>query len=185
MNLLCERAAGFFVCAMATVSDRNKDPKKQLARLLEPSENIIEGKTRPRESTTIDSLYRSILQEAFGGDDDPEEDSNVRSVLGAVVIAVNPLSPSTIAALLGFDLDGASPLLSSIHSLFIFEEGADRPVRPFHRSFPDFIVDPARCTNPKFRVCPSDQRARLLVRLPRANEPNTGTKHVPTPGRGC
>ena len=164
LDLLCERAAGLFVYAMATVRfiGQNKNPKKQLARLLQSSESIIEGSTKLKENTTIDSLYRSILQEAFG-DDDPEEDSNVRSVLGAVVLAVNPLSPSTIAALLDSDLDDVSPLLSSIHSLLIFEEGADHPVRPFHKSFPDFIVDPARCTNPRFRVCPSDQHARLLV----------------------
>ena len=29
--------------------------------------------------------------------------------------------------------------------------------------FLDFIVDPARCTNARFHVCPSNQHAKLLV----------------------
>ena len=60
-------------------------------------------------------------------------------MIGAVVLAVNPLSPSTIVALLDSDLDDISPLLSLLHSLLIFGEGADHPVQPFHKSF---IVDP-------------------------------------------
>ena len=164
LDLLCTRAAGLFVYAMATIRfiDQNKNPKKQLSLLLQSSESGLEGRTKLKENTTIDSLYRSILQEAFGGYD-PEEDSNVRSVLGAVVLAINPLSPSTIAALLGLDPGDVSPLLSSVHSLLAFEADTDRPVRPFHKSFPDFIVDPGRCTDLRFRVCPSDQHANLLV----------------------
>ena len=111
---------------------------------------------------TLDLLYMSILQQAFG-DDDPEDYSKVRSVLGAVVLAVNPLSPSTIATLLGFDIEDISPILSSAHSLLTLEEDVDYPVRPFHKSFPDFIVDPARCNNPRFRVYPPDQHTELLV----------------------
>lgn len=92
---------------------------------------------------TLDLLYMSILQQAFGGDD-PEDYSKVRSVLGAVVLAANPLSPSTIAILLGFDIEDISPILSSAHSLLTLKEDIAYPVRPFHKSFPDFILDPAR-----------------------------------------
>ena len=165
INLLCERAAGYFVYAMATIrfiDQKSKNPKKQLDRLLESLESGFEGRAKLRENITLDSLYRSILQEAFG-DDDPEDDSIICSVLGAVVLAVNPLSSSTIATLLGFDLDDVLPLLSSAHSLLIFKGESDNPVRPFHKSFPDFIIDPARCTNSRFHVCPSDQHAKLLV----------------------
>ena len=72
------------------------------------------------------------------------------------------LSPSTIAALLGFELEEVLPLLSSLSSLLILQDDIDHPVRPFHKSFPDFIVDPTRCTDPRFRVYPPDQHAELL-----------------------
>ena len=165
LDLLCERAAGLFVHAMATirfVNQVNKNPKRQLDRLLQsPESSAFEGKTRFKGNATLDSLYLSILQEAFD-DDDPEHDLRARSVLGAVILAANPLSPTIIAALLGFDTDDVFPHLLSMSSLLVFQEDADFPVRPFHKSFPDFITDPVRCINPRFRVHPSDQHAELL-----------------------
>ena len=165
LDLLCERAAGFFVYAIATVKfvdQKNKSPKEQLDRLLGSLESNFQGKTKLRANLTLDSLYMSILQEAFG-DDDPKDDPDVRSVLGAVVLAVNPLSPSTIATLLGYGPDHVYSLLSSARSLLVLQEDINRPVRAFHKSFPDFITDPTRCTNPRFCVCPPDQHAELLV----------------------
>ena len=166
LYLLCERAGGLFVHAMATVrfvDQRNSSPKKQLDCLLQSqSGSAFEGKTKFKANTTLDSLYTSILQEAFG-DDDPENDSRIRSVLGAVVLATNPLSPSAIAALLGFESGEVFPILSSVQSLLVLQEGIDQPVRPFHKSFSDFVVDPARCANTRFRVYPPDHHAELLL----------------------
>ena len=166
LDLLCGRAAGLFVYAVATVgfiNHRKNSPKKQLDRLLQsPGTSVFEGKTRFTTNTTLDSLYTSILRDAFG-DDDPEDDAKVRSVLGAVILAANPISPSAIATLLGLDIDEVFPLLSLFHSLLTLQEDVDQVVRPFHKSFPDFIVDSARCTNSRFRVSPPDQHAELLV----------------------
>jgi hypothetical protein len=166
LDLLCERAAGLFVYAVATarfIDHKSKNPRKQLDRLLQsPGSSVWEGKTKFKANMTLDSLYTSILQDAFG-DDDPEDDHVVRSVLGAVILAANPLSPSTIAALLGFDTEDVFPVLSSAHSLLILQEDPNHPVRPFHKSFPDFIVDPARYANPRFRVSPPDHHAELLA----------------------
>ncbi|KAF9786457.1 hypothetical protein BJ322DRAFT_788542 [Thelephora terrestris] len=167
LNTLCDRAGGLFVHAVATVRFldlKNKNPKRQLDRLLQTPENsAFEGKTKFRANTTLDLLYMTILHEAFG-DDDPEDDPKIRSVLGAVVLSANPLSPSTIATLLGLEAEDVFPLLSSIHSLLVLrEEDVDHIVRPFHKSFPDFVVDTARCTDSRFRVSPPDQHAELLI----------------------
>ena len=165
VDILCKRAGGWFAYAMAMVrfiDHTIHSPKKQLDRLLQSQgSSVFEGKTKFKADATLDSLYALILEEAFG-DDDSEYDPRIRSVLGAVVLAANPLSPSAIAALLGFELEEVLPLLSSLHSLLILQEDTSQPVRPFHTSFPDFIVDPARCTSPRFRVCPPDHHPELL-----------------------
>ena len=165
LNLLCERSAGVFIYAVATVrfiDQKTKNPRRQLDRILQAPESGLEGRTELRENVTLDSLYMSILQEAFSTDDSGGG-PDIRSVLGAVILATNPLSPSTIAALLGFDVDDVYPILSSVHSLLVLQEDIGRPVRPFHKSFHDFIVDPTRCTDPRFLVCPPDHHAELLV----------------------
>ena len=157
LDLLCRRAAGFFVYAVATVKfidDRNIHPRKRLDLLLQlPESTIHEGKTKFNPKTTLDSLYMSILQEAFG-DISTDDLPQVHSVLGAVILVVNPLSPSSIATLLGFDIQDVTPLLSSIHSLLVLPEDLNHPVRPFHKSFPDFITNSTQCTNKKFHIPP-------------------------------
>ena len=166
LDLLCERAAGLFIYAVATVkfiNNRNNPPKEQLDRILQlPKSSAYEGKTKFKVNMTLDSLYTSILQEAFG-DDDPEGDQKIRSVLGAVILAANPLSPSAITTLLDFSTEGVCLQLSSVHSLLILQEDINHPVRSFHKSFPDFITDPARCTNKRFHISPPDHHLELLI----------------------
>ena len=166
LEILCERAGGLFVYAMATVKFVDKqasNPRKRLDLLLKsPEDTGREGKTKFKPNTTLDSLYMSILQEGFG-DDDSEDDPMIRSIIGAVTLAMNPLSPSTIATLLGFDTEDVLPCLSSIHSLLILQEDINHPVQPFHKSFPDFIIDPARCTDQRFVVSPPHHHLELLV----------------------
>ncbi|KAF9786262.1 hypothetical protein BJ322DRAFT_775758 [Thelephora terrestris] len=164
---LCERAAGLFAYAVATVKfvgKRTSNPRKRLDLLLRsPESSEHEAKTRFKATTTLDLLYTSVLEEAFDLEDGPENDPNIRLVLGAMILAANPLSPSTIATLLGFDTGDVSPILSSAQSLLILRDDITSPVRPFHKSFPDFIMDPNRCTNQRFYISPPDYHRKILI----------------------
>ena len=167
LDILCKRVAGLFVNAAAAVrfiGKQSTNSKKQLDLLLQsPESSVRAGKTKFNPNATLDLLYTSILQEAFGYEGDPNNDQKVRSVLGAVILATNPLSPSTIAALLDFDVDDVFPLLSSARSLLILQENIECPVRPFHKSFPGFIMDPKRCTDQRFHTSPPDHHSHLLI----------------------
>ena len=167
LDILCKRAAGLFVYAVATVKFVDKssgNPRKQLDLLLQsPGSSAREARTKFQADTTLDSLYTSILQGAFGHEDDPDNDPKVRSVLGAMILAASPLSPSTIAILLGLDAEDVIPLLSSVQSLLILRQDTSFPVQPFHKSFPDFITDPERCTNRRFHISPPNHHPQLLI----------------------
>ena len=83
-----------------------------------------------------------------------------------MVLAVDPLSPSAIATLL--DTLDVSPNtvfleLSSTHSLLTIQGGVDQPIWPFHKSFSDFIVDPSRCIDERFRIYPPIHHLVLLA----------------------
>ena len=164
LGRLCEQAAGLFIYAMATVKFiDDHDPKEQLDLLLQsPKSSAHEGNTELMENTTLDSLYMSILQQAFSNKG-PEDDHKLRSVLGAVVLVANPLSPSSIATLLNSNTGAIFSRLSSIHSLLILQEDVNLPVLPFHKSFPDFITNPTRCINKRFHISPSNHHLELLV----------------------
>ena len=155
LDLLCSRAAGLFVYAVATTRFLDSDnhlPKHRLDIILKvPGSTAHEGKTQLNSKTTLDSLYTSILQAAFR--EDPDVDSKARTIIGTVVLVVNPLPPSAIAEFLGIEPAEVTLYLGLIQSLLPLGEDSNQPVKPFHKSFPDFITDPSRC-HARFSVSP-------------------------------
>jgi hypothetical protein len=69
LDSLCRRAAGFFVYAVATVNflkHRFKRPSDRLDIILKsPESTVHEGKVELKVYASLDSLYMSILREAF------------------------------------------------------------------------------------------------------------------------
>jgi len=165
LDSLCQRAAGFFVYAVATVGflkHKFKRPSDRLDIIMKsPESTIYEGKTELKVYTSLDSLYTSIFQAAFCRND-AEDNAMVRSVLSAVVLVTNPLSPSAIATLMGFECDKVMPLLESVQSLLALHNDIDHPVQSFHKSFPDFIIDPTRCNDPRFHI-PPDYHIEIIL----------------------
>jgi hypothetical protein len=166
IDLLCSRAAGLFVYAVATVKflDSNTHlPDHRLGVIVAlPECSAPEGKTRFNLKTTLDSLYTSILQTAFS-EGDPAMYSKIRSTIGAVVLLVNPLPPSGIAKLVGLDPREVMLFLTLVQSLLVLGEDPDQPVKSFHKSFPDFAIDPSRCTDMRFYISPDGMHLELAV----------------------
>ena len=157
LDLLCQRAAGFFVYAVATLNfldHKFQDPLERFNMIMKsPESTTHEARVKLKGYTSLDSLYMSILQAAFL-ENDTDDDDVVRSVLSAVVLAANPLSQSAITALTGFRSNHVQHLLELIQSLLILPKDPNDPVQPFHKSFPDFITDPMRCIDLRFYVPP-------------------------------
>ena len=165
LDSLCRRAAGFFVYAVATVKflDHHLQvPSYRLATIMaSPESTTYEGETELKGNTSLDSLYTSVFQNSFQKNK-AEDDTMVRSVLSATLLATNPLSPSAIATLLGFSDDEVQRVLELIQSLLILPEDPGCPVQPFHKSFLDFITDPTRCRDPQFHIS-SDYHIELAL----------------------
>ena len=166
INVLCDRAAGLFIYAVATVKFLDSSthlPKRRLDVILNlPNCTVPEGKTEFKPKTTLDSLYASVLQTAFNKKDD-EVDSKVRSTIGAVILLVNPLPPSGIAELVGLDPEEVILFLTLVQSLFALDEGFSQPVKPFHNSFPDFVTDSTRCCDERFYISPGTLHLELAM----------------------
>ena len=166
INLLCHRAAGLFVYAVATVKfldHKYQLPEKRLEMIVGlPGCTDHEGKTLYNSKTTLDSLYKSILEAAFS-EEDPEVDSKVRSIIGTVVLLVNPLPPSGVAKLIGLNPKEVIQLLELVQSLLTLNDDPNYPVKPFHRSFPDFITNQLRCSNRRFYISPENLHLELAV----------------------
>lgn len=166
LDLLCKRAAGLFVYAVATLKFLDHSftpPDEQLDAITKaPGSTAREGGANLQLGTTLDSLYLSTLQAAFRVAN-AEDDEKVRLVVGAVILAVNPLPPSSIAILINLRKPQVVKLLQLIQSLLKLPEDHDSPVVPFHKSFPDFLVDPLRCSNQRFHVPPNAGHLKLAL----------------------
>lgn len=151
LDKLCEHAAGWFFYAAAMVKFigcGHQMPSKKLDLILQSPESSI------LKQTTLHSFYVSILQEAFCGPKPEEHYQVTRSVLGAVVHAPTPLSPSGIAMDLGLDVEHVHPCLESVQSVLILQGGDDGLIKPFHKSFVTFLTNSNLYTDKRFCVPP-------------------------------
>jgi len=166
LDLLCKRAGGLFVYAVATLKFLDHaiiPPSKRFDIIARAPEcTTHEGKAKVRPSTTLDLLYLSSFQNAFDGME-AEDDERTRLVIGAVILAVNPLSPSAIATLNDLGEQEVMNTLQLIQSLLKLPKDPDSPVLPFHKSFPDFITDPLRCPNERFHISPTTGHLKLTL----------------------
>jgi hypothetical protein len=160
LDLLCRRAAGFFLYAVATVSfldEVHQHPRDQLDLIIQsPESTTYEGKAELKGYTSLDSLYTSILQTALIKNSSLDADI-VRSILSTVVLAAHPISYSSVAMLMGSDRANVEYILElTTPSYPTFS------IQSFHKSFSDFITDPTRCTDPRFYVSPNYHTELLL-----------------------
>ena len=154
LDILCAKAAGLFIFASVVVrfvSSKDHQPTRRLTDIIGlPNNTVKEGRAG------IDQLYTEVLQLAFYNiqTDDGEFYSSFRSVVGAVVLVFNPLSVPALSDLLG-ELD-LSTSLRSLHSLLIIPTNQLdlTPIHAIHKSFPDFLTNPQRCTDKQFFIDP-------------------------------
>ncbi|TFK82848.1 hypothetical protein K466DRAFT_603345 [Polyporus arcularius HHB13444] len=117
----------------------------------------------------LDVLYRTVLETAFPPADlDPETREQVRVILAWIALGrdADGIEPLVIEQLSGVPSVESIPILTKLRSVLTFDPGADdvakREFRAMHITFPDFLVDRARCGD-VYHVNPSDMHARLAV----------------------
>ena len=169
ISILCEKAGGLFIYASTVVnfvSSQHHQPAKRLALLISLPQN-----TNHEGQFGIDTLYTEVLIQAFHDmdsdnlePDDQEFFHRLRSVVGAVLLVFNPLSIESLSDLLtNFNTpSGIFTTLRSFHSLLLIPNSVGVPIRPFHKSFPDFLMNPKRCKDRRFFVDPSVHHTELL-----------------------
>jgi len=161
INILCKKAAGFFIYASTVVkfiTSKNHTPTKQLDRIVSlPESTTYEGRSG------IDLLYTQVLKQAVDDTDADAEEiySCFRRVVGVVLLVLNPLSITALSDLLR--VSDISTILRPLHSLLLVPDSTEDPIRAFHKSFPDFLMDPVRCKGEQFFVDPTVCHAEILL----------------------
>jgi len=156
---LTKRSVPLFIFASTVcsfVADGRFTPQDQLKKVLDD-----------RNPVQLSSTYLLVLQAMV-----PESDAgtneywdvnvmdNFRKIVGLIIFSTEPPSMNTIAVLLELTTDQVEATLDSLHSVLDVTTDLDRPIRPFHLSFIEFLARPNSAHN--FQI---DERAthRLLA----------------------
>ncbi|ORY70903.1 uncharacterized protein BCR38DRAFT_381020, partial [Pseudomassariella vexata] len=143
IETLVKRASPLFIFA-ATICRLLKewnysDPQEQLRE-------ILAYKSRNKQSK-LEATYMPVLERQLIRLDESDKEKvleEFRVVVGSIVILENPLSTHALSQLLDEDEKMISNRLLHLHSVLHVPSPPGSPVRLFHLSFRNFLVDPER-----------------------------------------
>ena len=147
---LTKKSSGLFIFAATLarfIESEHHEPNERLRLIVTSSDSTVhEGRAG------IDPLYTQVLGLAFSGIKEAEVFANFRRVLGAVILAFNPLSREQVAKILNLDPFLITTTLRHLHSVLLVPNEDSKEIRVFHKSFPDFLQDRDRCSDQKFFI---------------------------------
>jgi len=162
VEILCKKAAGFFIYASTVVkfiASEDDLPTDKLALITSlPQSTNEEGRSG------VDQLYIAVLKQAFRDNctDNIQRYSRFRAVVGAILLISNPLSIKGLSELLGYHISNIRNILRPLHSILLIPDSTEDPILIFHKSFPDFLMDPNRCEDKRFLIEPVAHTEILL-----------------------
>jgi hypothetical protein len=146
---MVQYAQGLFIwaataCRFIRIGKSKKVAVERLQTLLDRSVSTLSEPER-----YLDKLYTTVLC-ASTPEEYSEEEKNVvysdlRLVLGSIVILFSALSVEALSKLLGLPSDNALETLAELHSILDIPEKHDHPLRLHHDSFRSFLLDENRC----------------------------------------
>lgn len=148
VQVLVDMAMPLFIFAATAcrfIRDRRCGrPNEQLAKVLKyPTKS---------QASKLDATYLPVLKQLLLGLNTSEKRSVVEDfklVVGSIIILASPLSATSLDRLLGVDEGTVESRTDLLHSVLSIPSCPDHPIRLFHLSFRDFLVDDEkRETNP-------------------------------------
>lgn len=162
IQALTEMALPLFIFAVTVcrfVGDPKWNPKNRLADVLKYQMS--------RQASKLDKTYLPVLNQLLIDLTDSEKENlaqEFRDIVGSVVVLADPLSTSSLAGLLGIDIEIIYCRLNSLHSVLSIPPDWDSPVRLLHLSFRDFLLDPEKRGKSPFWVDERETHEMLKTR---------------------
>ncbi|KAF3221769.1 hypothetical protein TWF679_006982 [Orbilia oligospora] len=119
----------------------NWDPQQRLATILKYGTTYTEG----GEDSQLNRTYFPVLRQLESGQSEAQLEKfaqEFRTIIGSIIVVVDPLPISTLANLLGITREKVNSKLVHLHSVLRIPENSALPIRFLHLSFREFLVDP-------------------------------------------
>ncbi|KAF4495055.1 Vegetative incompatibility HET-E-1 [Fusarium agapanthi] len=182
IQLLAKRAAPLFIFAATVcrfIADRRHgSPDEQLQRFLESSAEDTPSR--------MELTYGPVLGQLLGSHCSKRKKETiiheVKRIVGTIINLAIPLSSSTLSRLIRIDQKTIDVRLDFLHSVLSIPPSSHAPIRMFHSSFRDYLMDPDVEGNP-FQIDKKKSARDLVGDCFRAMEGlKTDVCHLGIPG---
>ena len=148
------------------------DPRNRLARVLDQSERTT--------FSSMHSSYQPVLDLLLLDQEESESERIVqqfKKVVGTIVILAEPLSARSLERLLIVPIRQINAQLRQLDAVLSIPSSPDEPIRPFHLSFPEFLLDQRREGKTPFHIDAQTSHSQLAAHCLRLLNGSTGFKH--------
>ncbi|EAU29371.1 conserved hypothetical protein [Aspergillus terreus NIH2624] len=148
-KILIEKSVPLFISAATLcrfVGDANWSPQQRLNAILEDQAIYV---------SKMDNTYFPVLNQLLVGQDAWELRRLIeefQEVVGVIILLFTPLSVGAISSLLGIGKDDVQNRLRPFHSVLRVPDDTETPVRLFHLSFRDFLLNPQTKDSSQFWI---------------------------------
>jgi hypothetical protein len=165
LTTMVQYAQGLFIwaataCRFIRIGKSKKVAVERLKTLLDCSASTVSEPERH-----LDTIYTTVLCASIPGTYSEEEQklaySDLRLVLGSIVVLFSALSVKTLSELLDLPSEETSEIITELHSVLDVPEEHDHPLRLHHDSFRSFLLDGDRCKEREMVV--NEQQAHLRL----------------------
>jgi hypothetical protein len=130
----------------------------------DPIDSLTEILTRQNDQSKLDKTYLPVLDRLLSRQHEKHKEklvSEFQQVIGAIVTLESPLSVLSLAKLLGLPERLIHLRLDPLHSVLRVPDNETVPVRLFHLSFRDFLLDPDTPQKTPFGINETEMHYRL------------------------
>jgi hypothetical protein len=162
---MVQYAQGLFIwaataCRFIRVGRTKKIAIERLRTLLDRSASTV---TEPERH--LDAIYTTVLcasiPETYSEEEQQVVYSDLRLILGSIVILFSALSVEALSKLLDLRSEETSEAIADLHSILDVPEELSHPLRLHHDSFRSFLLDENRCKERAMIV--NEQQAHLRL----------------------
>lgn len=157
---LVDMAIPLFIYAATAcrfISDRRLGgPNEQLERFFNSNLN---------PKSNLDATYLPVLDQLIRDLKGAEKRAVItrfKKIVGSIVLLASPLSIISLAKLLAIDTEKIDNQLDMLHSVLNIPLNPNAPIRLFHLSFRDFLIDKENCDINYFYIDEQETHSRFM-----------------------
>ncbi|KAK6357703.1 hypothetical protein TWF718_002012 [Orbilia javanica] len=159
---LVERAVPLFIYAATLcryIGDEQWDPEERVQTILSYRADW--------QTSQIHMTYLPVLNQLIVGQPPAQKQKLIeefQQIVGTIINIASPMSASSLASLLSLPIETVNCRIRPLQSILNIPQNPNKPIRTFHLSFRDFLLDPSIQEENPFWVDECESHGLIAIR---------------------